>query len=250
MLKAILFDIDDTLLDWSGFTIDWQTREATHVRRVYDFIKGQGFALDNLDRFTTGYLRRTRDAWDRGRSNLRAPHLGQVLLETAEAHGVPEGKLNMQECLRAYDWHQIEGTLVFPEVPAMLTALRERGIRFGIVTNAFQPMFLRDAELAEVGLLDYFPECRLSAADVGYLKPHPGIFQAALDCLKLTADEVLFVGDNPIADIAGAQGAGLKAILRVKTPATPLISGLVIPDGALNSLEELPFILDDLYPGW
>jgi hypothetical protein len=51
-----------------------------------------------------------------------------------------------------------------------------------------------------------------------------------------------------VADIAGAQGAGLRAVLRVKHPPSPLISGLVVPDGAVNSLVELP-VIQQLYPG-
>ena len=89
-----------------------------------------------------------------------------------------------------------------------------------------------------------------SAADVGYLKPHPSIFQAALECLGTEAEETIFVGDTVEHDIAGAQAAGMRAILRVKRPAPPMISGLIIPDGAVNSLVELSGILDQWFPGW
>jgi FMN phosphatase YigB (HAD superfamily) len=105
-------------------------------------------------------------------------------------------------------------------------------------------------EIEAHGILVHFPDCRISAADVGYLKPHPAIFQAALDQVGATPDEAVFVGDNPIADIAGAQGAGMRAILRVTTPAPPMLSGLIVPDAAINSLAELPRILDEWYPGW
>jgi putative hydrolase of the HAD superfamily len=135
-------------------------------------------------------------------------------------------------------------------VAGALRVLRDRGIRFGIVTNAFQPMTLRDIEMKTHGLLDYFPECRLSAADVGYLKPSPKIFYAALACLGTTPQETLFVGDNPVADIAGAQGVGMKAVMRVKHPSQPLISGLVVPDGAINTLNDLLLLLDKWYVGW
>ena len=49
---------------------------------------------------------------------------------------------------------------------------------------------------------------------------------------------------------AGAQAVGLKAVLRVTHPAPPMLSGLIVPDGAINSLFELPPLLDEWYPGW
>lgn len=250
MLKAILFDLDDTLIDWRGFSGQWDVFEAPHLRYVFDYISQEIHPLDDPDRYTSEYLRRTRDAWAMARSNLRAPHLGQILVESAAALGVPKDRLDMQRCMEVYRWGQVDGTVVFPDVFEVLPTLRDTGLKFGIVTNAFQPMTLRDAEMRLHGLLDFFPDCRISAADVGYLKPHPTIFEYALKCLGTTAAETIFVGDNPVADIAGSQAAGLRAVLRVKQPALPLISGLVVPDAAINTLRELPPILDDWFPGW
>ena len=45
MLKAILFDMDDTLIDWSGFKLSWREREAIHLRGVYDYINEQVIKL-------------------------------------------------------------------------------------------------------------------------------------------------------------------------------------------------------------
>ncbi len=66
----------------------------------------------------------------------------------------------------------------------------------------------------------------------------------------MTPEEAIFIGDTPEMDIAGAQNIGMNAILRVKHPSPPLISGLIVPDGAINTLVELPAVLDELYPGW
>jgi putative hydrolase of the HAD superfamily len=158
--------------------------------------------------------------------------------------------VDAEACLRAYAWGAVPGTVVFPEAREALDLLVSRGLKLGIVTNAAQPMWLRDTELKGHGLLNYFPDCRISAADVGYLKPHPAIFEAALGRLGVTPDEAVFVGDNPTADIAGAQGAGMQAVLRVVSPVPPMLSGLIVPDGAINTLAELPAVLDERFPGW
>lgn len=250
MLKAVLFDLDDTLLDWSGFKSDWSTMEMQHLGGVYDYINAEVHPLDNFEAFMHEFRVLTSQAWQAARTSLRAPNLGLVLVEAANALGVPRERLDPRRCLEAYNWGAVAGTAMFPEVPEVLRLLHETGIKIGIVTNAYQPMWIRDVEIKQHGLLDYFPACRISAADVGYLKPHPSIFQTALDCLGTRPHETVFVGDDPEADIAGAQAAGLQAVLRISRRQPSGYSDRIVPGARINSLIELPPILDSWYPGW
>jgi len=250
MLKAVLFDLDDTLIDWSGFGKQWAARERLLLRGVFDYICNEVHMLDDFDRMITEFSSRTQQAWEGARSNLRAPNMGVIMVETLTALGVPSESLNERRCLEAYRWGAAPGSKLFPDVAEALTILGQNKIQIGIVTNAYQPMWMRDAELEQHGLLSYFPTCRVSAADVGFLKPHPSIFEYALNCIGAKPNEVVFVGDNPVADIAGAQSAGMQAVLRVTHPTPPMLSGLIVPDHALNSLMELPDVLDQWFPGW
>ncbi len=244
MLKAILFDLDDTLIDWSGFTLEWEALESQHLRNVFDFLKLEcEFQLYNDE-----YTRRVRDAWVEARNTLRAPHLGRLLIDSAVAIGAGVDSIDMAACLDAYGWSMVQDTLLFPEVLEMLQVLTDRGLKMGIVTNSFHPITVRDLEITAHGLADFFPDCRVTAADVGYLKPHPEIFEHALRKLGVTADEAVFVGDNAVADIAGAQGAGMYAIQRRVRGRIPATSGLVVPDAVVYSLTELPEILDRFFP--
>jgi putative hydrolase of the HAD superfamily len=157
--------------------------------------------------------------------------------------------VDTHRCLEAYRWGKIPGTVIFPDVPPTLELLRAHGIRVGIVTNAHQPMHVRDVEIQEHGIFDFFPDCRISAADVGYLKPHPLIFQTALRCVGTHPDETVFVGDDPEADIVGAHKAGLRAVLRRQTRRKVSLDSIT-PDAEINGLDELLPILDQWYPGW
>lgn len=250
MLKAILFDLDDTLLDWRGFNQEWPTFEQQFLQRTFDYIGRVTTPLTDFEAFVTEFRHRTREAWQAGRGNLIAPNLGTILVETAESLGTAAGVLSVEGCLTAYEWGAVPGTVIFPGVPEALTTIREHGVETAIVTNAYQPMWLRDAELKQHNLLHFFPKCRVSAADAGYLKPHPAIFEYTLKQLGIKPEEAVFVGDNPIADIAGAQAVGMQAVLRVTTPVPPMLSGLIVPDAAINGLPELLPILDEWYPGW
>lgn len=250
MLKTVLFDLDDTLLDWSGLTTDWATMETKHLHHVVEFIRSEGHDLGDGHAYAAEFHNRTTAAWAAARTSLRAPHLGSVLVETAVALGVPANALDQRRCLEAYKWGAVEGTAMFPEAPATLKLLHDNGIKVGIVTNAYQPMWLRDVEIQMHGLLDFFPDCRISAADIGYLKPHPAIFQAALQCCGSHADETVFVGDDLEADVAGAQAAGIQAVLRASRRSKPLLGGPVVPDATIQRLDELPAVLDSWFPGW
>jgi FMN phosphatase YigB (HAD superfamily) len=158
MLKAILFDLDDTLIDWSGFQGPWDAFEIKHIRPVFDYIRRDVFPLSDFEGFLNEYLNRIRAAWEAARSTLVAPHLGRILVETAAFFGVVDGALNMERCLEEYRWEVVDGTALFPEVREVLSTLRKRGLKMGIVTNAHQPMSM-NREIAQHGLLDFFPSC-------------------------------------------------------------------------------------------
>jgi putative hydrolase of the HAD superfamily len=53
----------------------------------------------------------------------------------------------------------------------------------------------------------------VTSAVVGWEKPHPAIYRAGLDAAGVAAADAWMVGDNPVADVAGAEAAGVRAIL-------------------------------------
>ena len=250
MLKAIIFDMDDTLIDWSQRSEDWREYERQHLEQVFDYVAREVHPVRSPEAFYEATHALAREAWLEASRELRAPNLGVVMARALEQIGVPADRIDVDACLRAFDWQPMGGMAAYLDAAEILPILREHGIQIGLITNAFQPMWMRDRELEATGLLVHFAPCRLSSADVGYLKPHPAIFEAALHCLGVQADEAVFVGDSPETDIAGAQSVGIRAVLRVGKRTPPMISGLIIPDGAINDLYELLPILDAWYPGW
>ncbi|MCY3832580.1 MAG: HAD family hydrolase [Chloroflexi bacterium] len=249
-LGGLLFDFDDTLVDWSSVRLPWREIESARLSRVADYLcHSERVRLIKTDALVEVFLQNTREAWAKARISLRAPHMPSILMSSLDELGVPARLLDADELIRVYRMDVAPGVVVFPDVPPALRVLRAAGIKLGIVTNAAQPMFMRDAELATHGLLEYFPDCRLSAADVGYIKPHARIFNAALERMGTAPAETVFVGDNPEADIAGAQAVGMRAILRITDRAFDN-GDLAQPQERLDTLDELPAILDGWYPGW
>jgi putative hydrolase of the HAD superfamily len=97
---------------------------------------------------------------------------------------------------------------VFPDVPAAIAELRQRGVVVGICSNWDWDL---DRHLAHNGIADLvdFVVC---SAQIGYRKPHPAIVGTVLDRAGTTPDETLFVGDNWHDDIVGAGRAGLTPV--------------------------------------
>jgi putative hydrolase of the HAD superfamily len=248
MLKAVLFDMDDTLCDWSQRSIEWIEFERQHLELVFNYIARDVHPLSVPDVFYDAARFFAKQAWTSAESDLLAPNLGTVLTQALEWIGVPSERIDMEACLRAYDWQPIAGVIPYADAIEVLPILIQNGLKVGVVTNAYQPMWMRDRELAAWGLLPHFPDCRLSAADVGYLKPHKAIFEAALERLHVRPEEAIFVGDNLEADIGGAQGAGMRALLRVRDNTT--LEGNVVPNGVIMNLHEMLPILDNWFPGW
>lgn len=239
-VKAILFDLDDTLIDWSGFKGNWWELEPTHLRHVYSYLSSLHPMPVNSETFIEEFSKRSRAGWSQARDSLISPHLGKLLVETAEAVGVPKKYIDHDRLLIEYQWGVAEGTTVFPEVPKVLEKLISHGFHLGIITNSFVPMSLRDIELKAHGLINYFPRCRFSAADAGYLKPHPEVFRVALKTLGVTHKEAIFVGDSLPADIVGAQSIGMKAVWRkTHTNTGHLRESQVVPDAQLRTLDDL-----------
>jgi putative hydrolase of the HAD superfamily len=97
---------------------------------------------------------------------------------------------------------------VFPEVVEVLRDLRARGLVTGVISN----WDTRLGPLLEgLGLRGYLDHVVLSA-EVGWEKPHPRIFEAALAQAGVQPAQALHVGDNYQQDVVGAREAGIHAV--------------------------------------
>jgi putative hydrolase of the HAD superfamily len=104
-----------------------------------------------------------------------------------------------------------ERVAVSPATVATLEELRRRGLRLGICSNApYRAVGLR-LQLAHLGLAGLFDSVTFSS-EIGWRKPAPQIFAAALGALGVEASLCAMVGDRRREDIAGARSAGMATI--------------------------------------
>jgi HAD superfamily hydrolase (TIGR01509 family) len=95
--------------------------------------------------------------------------------------------------------------------PALLEALRGRGLKLGLVSNAFDPGWLLHRDLEQMGLAGQL-DFAVFSSEVGKRKPHPAIFERALDTLGVPAAETVFVGDRLYEDVRGAGELGMTTV--------------------------------------
>lgn len=151
-----------------------------------------------------------------------------------------ETHLDVAGALRAYRdaW---EPTVAHdPAAAVVLTALRERGIRTGLLSNTHWPRELHERWLSDAGLLALL-DVRLYTSDLGHMKPHPEAFRALLDAVGVEPARAVFVGDRLRDDISGAAAVGMRT---VHMTGRPVEGWDVTPDAELVTLDGLLDLVD------
>lgn len=241
-LKAVLFDLGGTLLHYH----DPQTDDPAHpfrrvtmlgIQAVLDQLGADGVTPPPVDRLQPVVDRHIRQVVMAARETLSG---GSV--ETPIRAALAESGVALDDgrwlALRQHFYGPID-QIVFPRegVQATLVALRDAGYRLGLISNTLWAADLHDRHLAEHGLLDLLP-VRVYSCDVPYQKPHPSIFHTALARLGVQPTEAVYVGDRVDADVCGAQGAGLRAIL-IRSPYSSGSLDGCTPDAIIAELPDL-----------
>lgn len=112
---------------------------------------------------------------------------------------------------RVSSWH------IFADVVPAIEALDRAGLRLAVISNWLWggPELIHALELAR-----HF-EALIISARVGYQKPHPRIFEHALEIMRVAPGQAIHVGDNYDADVVGARRLGITPVLIDRHAADP-----------------------------
>jgi len=105
------------------------------------------------------------------------------------------------------EWERHENFSLYEDALPVLDVLRRHGLKIGLISNGQRDLdeFATHHDL-EVDAI-------VGSKAHGRVKPHPSIFEAALQALAVSPDEVAMVGDSYEDDIEGARALGIRAIL-------------------------------------
>lgn len=181
-LRAIIFDVDGTLVD----------SLAAYQTTAHRVAAAFGWQVPD-------------DAIGRA-LNHGEPFWAQIIPPEVQHDGDLPGQLRA-EALRHWAAVAREAVALIPGVAPLLAGLRESGLRLAICTASRGESF---APLEQAGLLRHF-EVVVTGADVGRPKPDPEGLHLCLSRLGLASPQALFVGDS-VADMRAGVAAGLRAI--------------------------------------
>ena len=191
MIKAVLFDFDETLQDR---TLAFEGYMDAMLKRYFPDIDektAEQYKDDMVKTGNGGYV--VRVDWY------------QALLEK---WGCAD-RLSAQELAEHYDTTFGDHNVIFEHTVPLLKELKKRGLLVGVITNG--PSYLQNHKMDESGLREYC-DIVVVSGDLGVHKPDKRIFEITAERLGLKCEECVYVGDHPINDIQGALSSGMSAI--------------------------------------
>ncbi|WP_270341407.1 HAD family hydrolase [Bacillus mobilis] len=190
MIQAVLFDLDGTLLDrrqsLEQFIHDQYNRFTPHLMNI----EKSGYCSRFLELDNNGYT------W---KDKVYATLLCEYNITT----------LTPEQLLHDYITNFQHHCIPFQNMHELLQRLTQQNIKIGIITNGFTDFQINN--LRALNIHTYTNTILVSEAE-GIKKPHPEIFERALQKLDVKATECLYVGDHPENDVLGSERVGILGV--------------------------------------
>ena len=201
-IKCVTFDLDDTL--WAVHPPmkvanrnlwDWLTRETPAFVERYelkDLFEGSALRQSLLERFP-------EIAHSMTEIRLR-------LLEEGFSNVGYDREKAQELAAAAFDSFMVDRHAVTPyeNVVELLQSLKDHGYLIGALSNG-------NADVKRTAIGPWF-DFQFNADGVGTAKPHPLMFEKALQHAGVKPNEVVHIGDHPINDVQGAKSLGIHTI--------------------------------------
>lgn len=203
-MRAALFDLDDTLLDYSGAAARCWTETCVAVggdagldvpALVRELDVARTWFWSDPERHTQERVRML-EAW------------GKIAARALDAVGAPSAPL-AAAMARDFAARRRAAMQLFPDALPCLTGLRARGLVLGLVTNGDAEM-QRD-KIARFDLRRFF-DVVVIEGEFGVGKPDVRVYRHALDVLGVPPAAAWMVGDNLEWDVAAPQRLGLQGV--------------------------------------
>ncbi len=227
-IKAIFFDIDDTLYD--------STLQAELARR--NAVKAMVEAGLNIDEEEG--IRELHRTVERFGSNYER-HFNELLKE----FGYDSNPRIIAAGVVAYHTTKIAYLVPFPDTIPTLLKLREKGYKLGIITDG--RAVKQWEKLIRLGLQHFFDTVVISE-EIGREKPDQEMFQIAIKKMHCNKEETMMVGDRIDKDILGANKAGMITvqIMKGKYKGNKPKKPEEMPDYIISDLGEILKVLEKL----
>ncbi|MFZ4452365.1 HAD family hydrolase [Salibacterium aidingense] len=230
MIKALMFDLDDTLL-WDKKSVKEALRAVCLEVEQAAGIPAESF--ENTVRKTAAALYQNYESYpftkkiginpfeglwgtfpDKINVGFRTMHQEmpayqeQTWIQALREHGVENKDLGKQLAVR-FPYHRKKLPFIYPETFEVLSELKD-DYQLLLLTNGAPSLQNTKLDMTPQ-LVPYFDYIVISGA-FGFGKPDPSIFYHALKLLDIDASEAVMIGDNLFTDIDGANRSGVSSI--------------------------------------
>jgi putative hydrolase of the HAD superfamily len=224
-LRAVLFDIDDTLVATTEFAA-LARRNAVHAmcEAGLDHPEDEVYSelLEVIREFSSNY----------------DGHFDRLLIRLPQsATGGVNPALVVAAGVVAYHDTKFRGIDPFEDVVPLMEALHDAGIIIGVITHG---LTVKQAEkILRLGLVRLIDPAAIFISDqVGISKPNPKLYATALKRMGLEPSEALYVGDNLEHDVAPAKSLGMHTAWSTRA-AKPGQNMSIIADHNVANFREL-----------
>jgi putative hydrolase of the HAD superfamily len=221
MIKAVLFDLDDTLTDRQASLSKYSALFHREFAELLDAVTVKEIESTVIKLDEHGY--RPRDEFYAG------------ILEKLTWVDAPD----LSAISDHWNTWFLQSTVGRSGLRETFDALAGADLRIGVVTNG--SVLTQSAKIAGLGISHHLATVVISEA-AGCKKPCTQIFQCALDDLGCLAGETLFVGDHPINDVLGSVEAGLIPVWFEGVHPWPMMHA--IPERRIRALSDVLEFID------
>ena len=223
--------VEAIIFDWGGTLTPWHS--VDHELLWHAVCSGH-FPAGQAAEAAIAILAAEQDMWLLSEREHRSSTISQVF----ERAGITP----TDELLASYTREWEPHTFSDPEAIGVLTGLRERGIRIGVLSNTMWPRSWHEEVFRRDGLLGLI-DGAVYTSEIDWAKPHPEAFRAAMAAVGVRNPAAcVFVGDRPYDDVHGAKGAGMRAVL-IPHSDVPAYEA-ARPDAIIHRLSELPRLIE------
>jgi putative hydrolase of the HAD superfamily len=214
------------ILDWGGTLTPWHDLD---LQALWQEICTPHFPRDQVASVAAAIFAAERAGWHQCETEHRSTTLDHVF---ARAGVTPPAEL-LDTYFRLWEPH----TYTDPDVVPLLAALRERGIRVGVLSNTMWPRALHERVFRRDNVL-HLIDGAVYSSEIPWTKPHPEAFRAVMAAIGVADPAAcVFVGDRPYDDIFGAKSLGMRTALIPNATVPAYAEG--IPDVVITRLADL-----------
>jgi putative hydrolase of the HAD superfamily len=228
--------VDAVIFDWGGTLTPWKTSDGKAWLRI----AARLVPPEQVEEVAAAMKVAEEELWRRSRDD----HVSGTLAEIFVAAGLTAHDLAYAAHDEEWEW----ATFLDPDAVPLLTGLRERGIRVGVLSNTLWTRSRHEQIFARDGI-DHLIDAAVYTCEIPWTKPHPEAFRAAITAVGVSDPaRCVFIGDRPFDDIFGARRVGMRTVLVPHSEIPDAQRGHTDgePDAVILSLTDILDVVD----GW